>query len=99
MRESKKRITLVNVVLERKGSMMFEGRKMKIPNDAANIIRDYIWDSDCEKFVVLCLNVKNECTAMQVVYTSSLNDVFKLALFSCKCRCGVQPSIRNPKNE
>ncbi len=85
MSESKKRITLVDVVLERKGSMMFEGRKMNIPNDAANIIRDFIEDSDCEKFVVLCLNVKNKCTAMQVVYTGSLNGVFKVALFSCKC--------------
>ena len=85
MNESKKTITLVDVVLECKGSMMFEGRKMKIPNDAANIIRDFIEDSDREKFVVLCLNVKNECTAMQVVYTGSLNDVFKVALFSCKC--------------
>lgn len=90
---------IVDVVLERKGSMMFEGRKMKIPNDAANIIRDFIGDSDREKFVVLCLNVKNKCTAMQVVYTGSLNGVFKVALFSCKCRRGVQLSTRNLKNE
>ena len=89
MSESKKRITLVDVVLERKGSMLFEGRKVKIPNDAANIIRDFIGDSDREKFVVLCLNVKNEPTAMQVVHTGSLNasivhprDVFKVAVRS-----------------
>jgi len=87
--ESKKRITLVDVVLERKGSMLFEGRKVNIPNDAANIIRDFIGDSDREKFVVLCLNVKNEPTAMQVVHTGSLNasivhprDVFKVAVLS-----------------
>lgn len=89
MSESKKRITLVDVVLERKGSMFFEGRKVKIPNDAANIIRDFIGDSDREKFVVLCLNVKNEPTAMQVVHIGSLNasivhprDVFKVAVLS-----------------
>src|SRR5699024_10900909 len=58
-------------------------------NDAANIIRDFIGDSDREKFVVLCLNVKNEPTAMQVVHTGSLNasivhprDVFKVAVLS-----------------
>ena len=45
MSELKKRITLVDVVLERKGSMLFEGRKMKIPNDAANTIRDF--NSEC----------------------------------------------------
>ena len=89
MSEARKRITLVDVVLERKGSMLFEGRKVKIPNDAANIIRDFIGDSDREKFVVLCLNVKNEPTAMQVVHTGSLNasivhprDVFKVAVLS-----------------
>ncbi len=89
MSELKKRITLVDVVLERKGSMLFEGRRVKVPNDAANIIRDFIGDSDREKFVVLCLNVKNEPTAMQVVHTGSLNasivhprDVFKVAVLS-----------------
>lgn len=89
MSEARKRITLVYVVLERKGSMLFEGRRVKVPNDAANIIRDFIGDSDREKFVVLCLNVKNEPTAMQVVHTGSLNasvvhprDVFKVAVLS-----------------
>ena len=87
MSEARKRITLVDVVLEREGSMLFEGRRVKIPNDAANIIRDFIGDSDREKFVVLCLNVKNEPTAMQEVHTGSLNasivhprDVFKVAV-------------------
>ena len=87
----------MDVVLERKGSMMFEGRKMKIPNDAANIIRDFIGDSDREKFVVLCLNVKNKCTAMQVVYTGSLNGVFKGSLIFMQVSLWRTTSYQEPQ--
>lgn len=45
-KQPKKRIQLVDVVLERKGSQMFEGRRVRSPEDAANIIRDFIGDSD-----------------------------------------------------
>lgn len=51
-----KRIQLVDVMLERKGSQMFEGRRVRSLEDVANIIRDFIWDSDKEKFVVLGLS-------------------------------------------
>lgn len=50
-----KRIQLVDVVLERKGSQLFSGRRVRSPEDAANIIRDFIGDSYREKFVVLGL--------------------------------------------
>lgn len=53
-----KRIQLVDVVLERKGSQLFSGRRVHSPEDAANIIRDFIGDSDREKFVVLGLSTK-----------------------------------------
>ena len=68
-----KRIKLVDVVLERKGSQMFEGRRVRSPEDAANIIRDFIGDSDREKFVVLGLSTKNEPQLLQVVHTGSIN--------------------------
>ena len=53
-----KRIQLVDMVLERKGSQLFSGRRIHSQEDAANIIRDFIGDSDREKFVVLGLTVK-----------------------------------------
>ena len=36
-----KRIQLVNVVLERKGSQVFSGRLVRSPEDAVNIILDF----------------------------------------------------------
>ena len=44
-----KRIQLVDVVLERKGSQLFSGRLVHSPGDAAKIIRDFIVDSDRER--------------------------------------------------
>lgn len=88
-----KRIQLVDVVLERKGSQMFEGRRVRSPEDAANIIRDFIGDSDKEKFMVLGLSIKNEPQLLQVVHTGSINasivhprEVMKsLILVNCAC--------------
>lgn len=54
-----KRIQLVDVVLERRGSQLFEGRRVRSPQVAANIIRDFIGDSNREKFAVLGLSTKN----------------------------------------
>ncbi|MER1999957.1 MAG: JAB domain-containing protein [Lysinibacillus sp.] len=66
-KQPKKRIQLVDVVLERKGSKLFEGRRVRSPEDAANII------SDREKFVVLDMLTKNEPQLLQVVHTGSIN--------------------------
>ncbi|WP_342533873.1 hypothetical protein MHB40_03070 [Lysinibacillus sp. FSL K6-0057] len=68
-----KRIQLVDVVLERKGSQLFSGRRVRSPEDAANIIRDFIGDSDRERFVVLGMSTKNEPQVLQVVHTGSIN--------------------------
>ncbi|WP_342443692.1 JAB domain-containing protein [Lysinibacillus sp. FSL K6-0075] len=83
---------------------MFEGRRVRSSEDAANIIRDFIGDSDREKFVVLCLSTKNEPTAMQVVHTGSINasivhprDVLKLAIISNSASCIV--GHNHPSND
>ena len=52
---------------------LFSGRRVRSPEDAAHIIRNFIDDSDREKFVVLGLSMKNEPTVLQVVHTGSIN--------------------------
>ena len=90
-----KRIQLVDVVLERKGSQLFSGRRVRSPEDAANIIRDFIGDSDREKFVVLGLSTKNEPQVLQVVHTGSINasivhprEIMKV-LITSNCSCCI----------
>ena len=99
-----KRIQLVDVVLERKGSQLFSGRHVRSPEDAANIIRDFIGDSDREKFVVLGLSTKNEPTVLQVVHTGSINasivsprEVMKVLLLSNSCSAII--SHNHPSND
>ena len=91
-----KRIQLVDVVLERKGSQLFEGRRVRSPIDAANIIRDFIGDCDRERFVVLEMSTKNEPQVLQVVHTGSINasivhprDVMKALILANCASCVV----------
>jgi len=65
-------IQLVDVIIERKGSQLFEGRRVRSPEDAAIFIRDFTGDSDAECFVVLGLSTKNEPQVRQGVHTSSI---------------------------
>lgn len=99
-----KRIQLVDVVLERKGSQLFEGRRVRSPEDAANIIRDFIGDSDRERFVVLGLSTKNEPQVLQVVHTGSINasivhprDVMKALILANCASCVV--AHNHPSND
>ena len=68
-----KRIQLVDVVLERKGSQLFSGRRVHSPEDAANFIRDFSGDSDRERSVVLGMSTKKEPQVLQVVHKGSVN--------------------------
>lgn len=99
-----KRIQLVDVVLERRGSQLFSGRRVRSPEDAANIIRDFIGDSDREKFVVLGLSTKNEPQLLQVVHTGSINasivhprEVMKALILSNCTSCVI--SHNHPSND
>lgn len=60
-KQPKKRIQLVDVVLERKGSQMFEGRRVRSPVDAANITSNFI------KVVLFLLNTKVKYEFLHIV--------------------------------
>ena len=99
-----KRIQLVDVVLERKGSQLFSGRRVRSPEDAANIIRDFIGDSDRERFVVLGMSTKNEPQVLQIVHTGSINasivhprDVMKALILANCASCVV--GHNHPSND
>lgn len=75
-----------------------------MPEDAANIIRDFIGDSDREKFVVLGLSTKNEPQVLQCVHTGSINasivyprDFMKALILANCASCVV--SHNHPSND
>lgn len=72
-------------------------QRVRSPEDAVNIICDFIGDSNREKFVVLGLSTKNEPTVLQVVHTGSINasivhprDVMKALILANCASCIVE---------
>jgi DNA repair protein RadC len=85
----KKRIDIISVKMLKESSIMYEKRKITSSNEAARLIKDFIGDADREIFVILCLNTKNEPTAIHTVSIGTLNssmvhprEVFKAAILA-----------------
>lgn len=87
---SAKRIQVVGVRMVREtSSILYPGRRIRRPQDAAELFRQFIGECDREVFSILCLNIKNEPTAIHMVSTGTLNnslvhprETFKLAILA-----------------
>ncbi|WP_083671625.1 JAB domain-containing protein [Viridibacillus sp. FSL H7-0596] len=76
MIESKKvskRVDIVRVQLVKERSLMYSNRKVKSPQDGAELFREFLGEVDREHFLVMCLNTKNEPTHLNTVHIGSLN--------------------------
>lgn len=85
----RKRVDIVSVQLVKESSIHYAKRVIRSPKDAAQLFRDFLGPLDREYFVVLCLNVKNEPTHLNIAHMGSLNssivhprEVFKPAILS-----------------
>nr|WP_254790350.1 JAB domain-containing protein [Paenibacillus sp. OK003] len=70
-------------------SILYPGRKIRKPRDAAELFRQFIGECDREVFAIICMNIKNEPTAIHTVSTGTLNaslvhprETFKLAILA-----------------
>lgn len=70
---SAKRIDIVQVKVVKEKSMLYKNRRVRSPQDAYEIIHEYLGDVDREHFVALHLNTKNEPTCIETVHIGSLN--------------------------
>jgi len=84
-----KRINIVSIKMVREATMLYDIRKITSPNDAVEIGRRFLENSDREQLLELCLNTKNQPVALNVVSVGSLNssivhprEVFKPAILS-----------------
>lgn len=85
-----KRIQVVGLRMVRESSsILYPGRTIRKPQDAADLFRQFTGDCDREIFSILCLNAKNEPTAIHAVSTGTLNaslvhprETFKLAILA-----------------
>lgn len=85
-----KRVEVVSLRMVReKTSLLYPNRVIRSPKDAADLFRQFNDDCDRECFCILCLNTKNEPTAIHQVSCGSLNasivhprETFKLAILA-----------------
>ena len=90
MSKPAKRIQVVGLRMVRESSsILYPGRQIRKPQDAADLFRQFIGECDRESFCILCLNTKNEPTAIHLVSTGTLNtslvhprETFKLAILA-----------------
>jgi len=86
---SRKRVDIVSVQLVKESSLLYENRIIQSPRDAARLFDEVIGNADREYFIVLCLNMKNEPTHLNIAHIGSLNssivhprEVLKAAILS-----------------
>ena len=84
-----KRVGIVSLKLVKEQSVLYETRVISNPYDAYKLIKNFLIDSDREKFVVACLDTKNQPVNISVVSIGSVNsaivhprEVFKVAMLS-----------------
>ena len=84
-----KRVGIVSLKLVKESSVLYETRTISSPYDSYKLIKNFLIDSDREKFVVACLDTKNQPVNISVVSIGNVNsaivhprEVFKVAMLS-----------------
>lgn len=84
-----KRVNIVSVKLVKESSMLYRNRRIRSPQDSAELFREYLGEVDREHFIVACLDTKNQPTNISTVHIGSINasivhprEVMKTAILS-----------------
>jgi DNA repair protein RadC len=70
---SSKRVNIVSLKLVKENSFLYPERIVKSPEDAYKLLKKFLVEVDREYFVVVCLDTKNQPTAINVCHIGSLN--------------------------
>ncbi len=54
-----KRVNVVSLKLVKESSILYKERRISSPEDAYKLLKDFLVESDRERFVVVCLDTKN----------------------------------------
>ncbi|WP_270941628.1 JAB domain-containing protein [Romboutsia lituseburensis] len=84
-----KRVDIVSLKLVKESSVLYETRKISNPYDAYRLVKNFLANSDREKFVVVCLDTKSQPVSIEVVSIGTLSstmvhprEVFKVAVLT-----------------
>lgn len=68
-----KRVNIVSVRMVKECSLLYKDRVVRSPEDGYNLLKQFLGNVDREYFVVVCLDTKNQPTAINVCHIGSLN--------------------------
>ncbi|HGE5778985.1 TPA: RadC family protein [Bacillus pseudomycoides] len=68
-----KRVDIVKLKMVKESSLLYKERRVKSPEDASLLFKRFLNGADREYFIVLCLDIKNQPTAINVCHIGSLN--------------------------
>jgi DNA repair protein RadC len=71
--QSAKRVNIVSLKMVKESSLLYKDRQIKSPEDANKLFRQFLAEADREYFVVICLDTKNQPTAINICHMGSLN--------------------------
>lgn len=84
-----KRVDLISLKVCREKSIKYESRKITNPEQAYNIVKSFIGNTDREYFIVMNLNTRNEPCSVEICTIGSLDktivhprEVFKSAIIT-----------------
>jgi len=84
-----KRVSIVSIKMIRESSVLYDGRKINTPDDAARLGRMFLEHLDREQMIVCCLDTKNQPISVNLVSIGTLNssivhprEIFKVAILS-----------------
>ncbi len=84
-----KRVNIVRLKMVREASLLYPQRRIRMARDVVELFLTFLDETDREQFFLLCLNTKNEPTALHTVSIGSLDasivhprEVFKTAILS-----------------
>jgi DNA repair protein RadC len=84
-----KRVNIVRIQMVRETSLLYPARRVRMARDVVELFREFLQETDREQFFLLCLNTKNEPTAIHTVSIGSLDssivhprEVFKAAILA-----------------
>lgn len=68
-----KRVNIVSLKVVKETSFLYPERNVKSPEDAYKLLKQFLVEVDREYFLVVCLDTKNQPTAINVCHMGSLN--------------------------
>lgn len=84
-----KQINIVSLQMIKTDTLSYLNRRITSPEDATEIMKTFIGNSDREHLILICMNSKNEPTHIQTISIGSINksvihprEIFKTAILS-----------------